>query len=77
MKKYLTTTLAVIFAVNAQTLLFAKEASKEELATNFEQLLNTKDFRNLLSDSGAIALEKILLSPEERVYNDLTKSLSA
>lgn len=77
MKTYLKIIVAVVFAVNAQAVLFAKEASKEEVATNFEQLLNTKDFANLLSDSGSIALEKILLSPEERVYNDLTKSLSA
>ena len=78
MKKYLTITTAVIFAVNAQTLLFAKDSSKKEVSDiAFEQLLNTKDFANLLSDSSSIALEKILLSPEQRVYNDLTKSLSA
>lgn len=76
MKKYLTITTAIIFAVNAQTLLFAKDSSKTEVSDiAFEQLLNTKDFANLLSDNSSIALEKILLSPEQRAYNDLTKSL--
>ena len=76
MKKYLTLTTAVLFAVNAQTLLFAKDASKTEASDiAFEQLLNS-DASSLLSDSSSISLEKILLSPEERVYNDLTKSLN-
>ncbi len=77
MKKYLTLTTAVILAVSAQTLGFAKDASKTDAADiAFEQLLSTKDLANLLSDSSSISLEKILLSPEERVYNDLTKSLN-
>lgn len=65
MKKYLTITTAIIFAVSAQTLVFAKDSSKIEAAEiAFEQLLSKKDLANLLSDSGAIALEKILLPSE-------------
>ncbi len=65
MKKYLTITTAVIFAVSAQTLGFAKDSSKIEAAEiAFEQLLSKKDLASLLSDSGAIALEKILLPSE-------------
>ena len=81
MKKYLIITLAVLFAVNAQTFLFAKESSKKEASDiafgQFlnESKLNAKNFKNLLSDTSFISLEKLLLSPTQRAYNDLTETL--
>lgn len=83
MRKYLIISLAVLFAANAQTVLFARELSKtvssmpslEEflLSDNFD----TKGLRDKLSDSDSIALEKVLLSPAQIVYNDLTKNITA
>lgn len=81
MKKYLIITLAVLFAANVQTFLFAKESSKKEGSDiafgQFlnENKLNAKDFKNLLSDTSFISLEKLLLSPTQRAYNDLTETL--
>ena len=79
MNKYLINTLAVILAVNTQTFLFAKDSPKKTgLGVSFEQLLpdsklNTTDIKNLLSDNSSITLEKILLTPTQRAYNNLTK----
>lgn len=76
MKKYFILTTAIILAVNSQTFLFAKDSSKKVSNTGFEQYLTNdiKDLKNLLSDSSAISLEKILLSPVQKTYNDLTKN---
>lgn len=80
MKKYLIVAIAVISAFTSQTYLFAKD-SYNKVSSSFEQYLpnsqmDIKGFDNLLSDSDSITLEKILLSPAERSYNDLTKYLS-
>ena len=81
MKKYLTIMTVIIFAANAQTFLFAKDSSKKEVSDiAFEQYLNesklnSSDFKNLLSDTSFISLEKLLLSPSQKAYNDLTEAL--
>ena len=80
MKKYLIVAIAVISAFTSQTYLFAKD-SYNKVSSSFEQFLpdskmDIKGFDNLLSDSDSITLEKILLSPAERSYNDLTKYVS-
>lgn len=80
MKKYLIVAIAVISALTSQTYLFAKD-SYNKVSSSFEQFLpdsqmDIKGFDNLLNDSDSITLEKILLSPAERSYNDLTKYVS-
>lgn len=76
MKKYFILTTAIILAVNSQTFLFAKDSSKKVSNAGFEQYLTNdmKGLKNLLSDSSAISLEKILLSPAQKAYNDLIKN---
>lgn len=82
MKKYLIAALTGFLVVNMQTLMFALESAKDMNSyASFEQYLpnsqmDIKGFDALLSDNDSITLEKILLSPAERSYNDLTKYLS-
>lgn len=81
MKKYLTIITVIIFTANAQTFLFAKDSSEKEVSNiAFEQYfneskLNASNFKNLLSDTSFISLEKILLPPTKKDYKDLTEAL--
>lgn len=81
MRKYLIITAVIFLALNSQTLVFAAgSSSKGKSVSSFEELydgkFNTKDFANLLSDTSFITLEKLLQSPTQKIYNDLTKDLS-